>query len=52
MERAKVTNTKKTKTKLPTKEKQKAEKEVLAGWKCVSPYMFKAPSKDQIYSIY
>ena len=40
------------KKKLTTKEKQNAEKESLAGWKGVSPYLFKAPGKGQIYSIY
>ena len=43
---------KQKKAKLTTQEKQKGEKKVLAGWKCVSPHLFKAPGKGQIYSIY
>ena len=42
----------KPKSRLTIPEKKEAEKEVLAGWKCVSPYLFKAPGKGQIYSIY
>jgi len=42
----------KPKKRLTIPEKQEAEKEVLIGWRCVSPYLFKAPSKNSIYSIY
>jgi hypothetical protein len=40
------------KKKLTTKEKQKAEKESLAGRKSANPYLLKAPRKGSIYSLY
>ena len=42
----------KPKSRLTIPEKKEAEKEVLIGWRCVSPYLFKAPSKNSVYSIY